>query len=417
MSDLEYGVNVANKFDLLFGDEDPTETLSKSATADPKKKKDAKDAKPSSTVLKEKVTRSAKPEDNKSKDKKGEGKPQVQKKDARNVPAGTQQRPPRSAGQGGRADGFGKENATKPDQQRSPAGGASGGPRRYGGPRPDGSAPVRRDQDFGGMGGDQEVPEQRVGFGGGRGFRGGHSHRGAPRHYGTRDAGTENQHARGREFERHSGSNKTGVKPIQKREGGGAHNWGSYRDEAEMGTEAVVTTEKKEGEEGAAPEGAVTENVEVAPAVEEEPVKTLKEWMEEEERNRARPKFAVRAANDGEQEQKVFGKMKRVQRENTTADGMVEVVEYVEVDVDGKGGKAGGLGGPFQLVFAPASRPTRESGGMERGERGGRGGPGRGRGGPRGGGFSGGRGGQRGGFGGRKEAPPAADELNFPPLG
>lgn len=466
MTELEYGINVANKFDLLFGDEDPSEALSK-AQVDAKKK--AKGAAAPATaasgnVLKEKTARSAagakapattQPADAKKVDNK---KPGTQQDKTRTVPTGgaqqqgQQQRPPRSAPQGARPE-QGKENTTNTrapktegGQQRSPAGG-QGGQRRFGGPRPEGSAPPRRpynDQqggDFGGAmtGGDQEVPEQRVGFGGRGGYRGGASYRGgraSPRHPYPRDQQQQQQqgveggaapsHARGREYERHSGSNKTGVKPVAKREGGGSYNWGSYRDEAEIGTETAHgqaptegTPVKAEGAEGAVVEGAVVEG-EAVPAEPESKEKTLKEWLEEEERNRVRPKYTTRQANEGESEQKVFQKMRRVQREKANADGMVEVVEYVEVDVDddnhgaSSSGK-GGRGGPFQLVFAPAQRTDGPSsrGGPRGGARG------AGRGGPRGGAapFQGGRGGgQRSGPGGR-QAPPAVDELNFPALG
>lgn len=41
--------------------------------------------------------------------------------------------------------------------------------------------------------------------------------RGAPGH----------DHRGKREFDRQSGSDRTGIKPVDKREGGGAHNWGN----------------------------------------------------------------------------------------------------------------------------------------------------------------------------------------------
>jgi len=455
MTELEYGINVANKFDLLFGDEDPSDVLTKAVE---KKKKGTEKETKTSAVLKEKTAKSSKSQNTnetdvkgKDKDRKIEGKGRDDgkpKRDDRNRNAGQagQQRPIRSAGAGGRApDQFGKENATenrrppRTDQQRSPAGGMnSAGPRRFGGPRPDGPrrSAAPSDHEFStGATGDQEVPEQRVGFGGSRGFRGGFRG-GAPRHFGTRDAGTEGQHARGREYERHSGSNKTGVKPVTKRDGGGAHNWGNYKDEAELQTETTTAEAPATGEETVPPvEGApAVEGAEGETTTEEVPKeKTLKEFLEEEERNRVRPKYTIRAANDGEQETKVFNKMKRVQREKANADGLVEVVEYVEVEADvGTTNGKSSLGGPFQLVFASSARPSRGPGEFgerterefgerpeQRGGRGGRGGPGRGRGGPRGnpGGMSGSRGEGRPARGGRQAAPPAADDLNFPPLG
>lgn len=43
---------------------------------------------------------------------------------------------------------------------------------------------------------------------------------------------TRNFERRGkREFDRQSGSDKTGVKSVDKREGAGAHNWGSHKQD------------------------------------------------------------------------------------------------------------------------------------------------------------------------------------------
>ncbi len=36
-----------------------------------------------------------------------------------------------------------------------------------------------------------------------------------------------------RQYERRSGSDRTGVKAVEKREGGGAHNWGTMKDDLE----------------------------------------------------------------------------------------------------------------------------------------------------------------------------------------
>lgn len=42
---------------------------------------------------------------------------------------------------------------------------------------------------------------------------------------------------RGRQFDRHSGSDRSGVKPTEKREGFGSHNWGTQADELSGETE------------------------------------------------------------------------------------------------------------------------------------------------------------------------------------
>ena len=51
-----------------------------------------------------------------------------------------------------------------------------------------------------------------------------------------------------RDFDRQSGSDKSGVKPIEKREGSGPHNWGSVQDEIEGQLEPAVVEEVVEGE-------------------------------------------------------------------------------------------------------------------------------------------------------------------------
>jgi plasminogen activator inhibitor 1 RNA-binding protein len=57
-----------------------------------------------------------------------------------------------------------------------------------------------------------------------------------------------------REFDRRSGSDKSSVKPFEKREGGGAHNWGNVRDDLKASTSdqtewpSEEAGETKEGE-------------------------------------------------------------------------------------------------------------------------------------------------------------------------
>jgi len=81
-----------------------------------------------------------------------------------------------------------------------------------------------------------------------RGDRGGaRGARGAPRGRGDN---------RGkRDFDRQSGSDKTSVKPVEKREGSGPHNWGSVQDEIEgqMESTVVAAEEVVEGETEAVP--------------------------------------------------------------------------------------------------------------------------------------------------------------------
>merc|ERR1712183_781465 len=65
-------------------------------------------------------------------------------------------------------------------------------------------------------------------MGGGRGAgRGGGRGRGGDR------GGPGGRGGRGgkRDFDRKSGDDKTGVKPVDKKDGSGSHNWGTFEDE------------------------------------------------------------------------------------------------------------------------------------------------------------------------------------------
>ncbi|KAH8330304.1 hypothetical protein KR067_000984, partial [Drosophila pandora] len=97
-----------------------------------------------------------------------------------------------------------------------------------------------------------------------------------------------------REFDRQSGSDKTGVKAIDKRDGGGAHNWGSPKQDIE---------DLKTGE--SAPQADKDDSVnevsaEAAIAAEEDDSKqmTLDEWKALRDQ-RAKPNYNLRKAGEG----------------------------------------------------------------------------------------------------------------------
>ncbi|XP_022914244.1 SERPINE1 mRNA-binding protein 1-like [Onthophagus taurus] len=102
-----------------------------------------------------------------------------------------------------------------------------------------------------------------------------------------------------REFDRQSGSDKTGIKPIDKRDGAGSHNWGSHKDliEEVEKTNAedpgVVVDENEKIENG---EKMVEDNV---PVEEEVKQLTLEEWRASKG-NRAKPQYKLRKAGEGE---------------------------------------------------------------------------------------------------------------------
>ncbi|KAH8358665.1 hypothetical protein KR093_001672, partial [Drosophila rubida] len=119
-----------------------------------------------------------------------------------------------------------------------------------------------------------------------------------------------------REFDRQSGSDKTGVKPVDKREGGGAHNWGSAKQDIEdqkTGEPAPVTDKDDSGNEQVVGDQA---NI-----VEEDESKqmTLDEWKALKDQ-RAKPNYNLRKAGEGVDNAEwkkmiVLGKKKGVETE------------------------------------------------------------------------------------------------------
>ncbi|BES93446.1 heterochromatin organization [Nesidiocoris tenuis] len=95
-----------------------------------------------------------------------------------------------------------------------------------------------RKGDFGGRGGDRP---RGGGRGGGNAFRGRTFQRGGGgpggRQFGGGEGGERGGERGGggyrgkREFDRQSGSNRTGVKPMEKRNGSGNYNWGTVKDD------------------------------------------------------------------------------------------------------------------------------------------------------------------------------------------
>lgn len=129
---------------------------------------------------------------------------------------------------------------------------------------------------------------------------------------GGNDRGPPNRRQFGkREFDRQSGSDKTGVKAIDKREGGGAHNWGTHKqdiDDFQKGqagwdpeNDGHKTKEDKDADDGTKLEnGKDNGNEQANQAVEEEAKElTLDEWKAQRA-VRAKPQFNIRKAGEGE---------------------------------------------------------------------------------------------------------------------
>lgn len=98
-----------------------------------------------------------------------------------------------------------------------------------------------------------------------------------------------------REFDRQSGSDKTGVKAVDKREGGGAHNWGS----AKQDVEDMDKIEPDLKEDGNSDGNAKSEENLVV----EEVLLTLDEYKQLQGQ-RAKPVYNTRKAGEGEDKKK-----------------------------------------------------------------------------------------------------------------
>lgn len=108
-----------------------------------------------------------------------------------------------------------------------------------------------------------------------------------------------------REFDRQSGSNKTGVKAVEKREGTGSHNWGSAKADAKEYTnfQEDYMPHDAEEEKGPASEQTKeeqTEQTEAKPVEEEMKEMTLDEWKAQIAAARSKPQYNLRKAGEGE---------------------------------------------------------------------------------------------------------------------
>lgn len=118
-----------------------------------------------------------------------------------------------------------------------------------------------------------------------------------------------------REFDRQSGSDKTGIKAVDKRDGGGAHNWGSIKQQIDdvnnkpdWESDQNKEKDKANNTDGSDSNGQKANNKEqnneqsaTGNQTEEEEAKeiTLDEWKAQRA-NRAKPQFNIRKAGEGE---------------------------------------------------------------------------------------------------------------------
>lgn len=286
-----YACNLNNRFELFLDEEnDPLEILAKSQQEKRKgaeKSKDTKkDAKKKglSKTLKESVkTIAAAVDSNESRTKAGSTSP------TQGTGFGGAPRPPR------------RDNLERRNNERNFE------------PRPDGDRPPRdnrapRDSNRPPRNFDGPRPE------GGRNFR----------NDANRSRDGQRPGGRGREFDRHSGDGRTGVKSTEKRGGQGAHNWGKLTEFDSAPETELLITENLD----VTPEAAPGEEV-VVPAEPEAVQMTLEQWKKEQASKMSKKEYAanIRKPNEGEKEDPklkkavVLKKLKAGEEDSDDADG------------------------------------------------------------------------------------------------
>lgn len=182
---------------------------------------------------------------------------------------------------------------------------------------------------------------------------------------GQRNANRRPFDGRKRERDRQSGSDKTGVKSVDKRDGAGAHNWGSHKQDIDDINKPPTDDENKEGGEEVVEESAAP-----APVDEEPKEMTLDEWKAQ--RKLLQPQYNLRKAGEGEDNAQ-WDKMKRLDKKS--GDGEVgrkddsgiakkddgKKKKVLEIEFNFNDGRRGGLGrrtGPGTRG-GPGSQPNR----------------------------------------------------------
>lgn len=395
--DFEYGCVTGNKFAFLDENEveDPSDLLAQVALAKEAAEKSSKDSKKvdskgKKVVAKGKSANDAKKQplqstDNskKSGDKQDSGKKSFGDRPQKTGEMGKenssnrgprndgQQRPDRRPRQEGEGGNF--RNDRPPRQEGE--GGFRGDRRpRHTGPRPEGEGGFRRpNRQVDADGNVIESAEGQEGFRGGyRGQRGGF--RG-----GYRGQRREEESGEVRKFDRHSGSEKTGIKAVDKKDGAGKGNWGTATDEVVI--EETMGEGAVEGGEGKDWAERVDENEEAkkegeAPEEDVPNFMTLDEYKALKSQINKRNDFNIRRPGEGEDQSK-WGKTYILPKKADEEDEEDEEEEEEEEDVEEEPEdvQKKDLIKSMQAAFKFESTQTGERG---RGDRG--------RGGPRGGG-------------------------------
>lgn len=164
-----------------------------------------------------------------------------------------------------------------------------------------------------------------------------------------------------REFDRQSGSNKTGVKAVEKRDGTGSHNWGSAKAEAkEYNFQEDYTQQETEDDKGHSSDQGKDEANNVndqsdtkLPIEEEFKEMTLDEWKAQTASKLAKPQYNIRKANEGEDATQ-WDKMVALNKKKSETEGTEEENEtqkickqkqVLDIEFHFNDGRRGGLMG------------------------------------------------------------------------
>ncbi|CAG5897011.1 SERPINE1 mRNA-binding protein 1 [Menidia menidia] len=365
-----FGCVVTNRFDQLLDDEsDPFEILK---AAENKKKEGAAagSTKTAAQAAKQPKKESQKDRKNPLLDKKEDSQAPVplKKEGIRRVGRRPdQQGQPGSQHQGGQGEGRpgDKRPDRRPPRERrfeKPAEEKPEGGGEFPTDKPSGDRPLR-------------------GRGGGRGGRGGRG-RGMGRGDGFDTRGK-------RDFDRHSGNEKSNPKTEEKRSGAGSHNWGNVKEEASEAEPTAAPETTPEGEESA-PAGSENKENEVDEVKTEGPKEmTLDEWKAMQDKERTKVEFNIRKPNEGADSQWKKGYvLHKSKSEDRPVGALIDAPEtepeppavYQKGAADESADHhfrkpANDITSQLEINFGDLGRPGRGRGGA-RGGRGGRGGGG-----------------------------------------
>uniref|UniRef100_A0A8C9R255 SERPINE1 mRNA binding protein 1a n=1 Tax=Scleropages formosus TaxID=113540 RepID=A0A8C9R255_SCLFO len=266
-----FGCVVTNRFDQLFDDEnDPFELLKE---AESKKKVAAAAAAAGGGAAAKTAAQAAK--QLKKESQKDRKNPLLDKKEETQAPVALKKEGESGSHQG--QSGEGRPGDRRPDRRP---------------PRERRLDKPAEDKPEGGEFSVEKSTGERPprGRGSGRGGRGGRG-RGLGRSDGFDSRGK-------REFDRHSGSDRSSLKAEEKRGGSGSHNWGTVKDELSDLDQSAITEETHEGEDHPPADSENKENE--AEEVKEGPKEmTLDEWKAMQDKERAKVEFNIRKANEG----------------------------------------------------------------------------------------------------------------------